>query len=63
LTKRETEQARLQDAGSRVLALRIDAKADVVKAARVVAEDVESLERLGYELRGLEIRGHLLRKR
>ena len=59
----EQERARRQDAGRRVLSLRADAKGcDVVKVARTVQADVESLERLGYEVRGLEIRGHFLRK-
>jgi len=60
----EQERVRRDDAGRRVLSLRADARGrDVVKVARVVRADLESLERLGYEVKGLEIRGHLLRRK
>jgi len=48
--------------GSRVVCVQVDARQNLVAAVVAAAETVRVLESQGYALKGLEIRGHLLRK-
>ena len=56
------EVGNMGDNSSRVLCVRVDAKKNLVGAVVAAAETVRALEAQGYAVKGLEIRGHLLRK-
>lgn len=65
MTRQEREQDRVQEINTRVLSLeaQIPSRFALGRAATRVATEIETLEGLGYELRWLRIRGHLLRIR
>jgi len=53
----------IDNSNARVLSVRVDARKNLSKAVIAATETLRDLEAQGYDLRGLEIRGHLLRKR
>ena len=53
----------IDNSNARVLSVRVDARKNLSKAVIAATETLRALEADGYSLKGLEIRGHLLRKR